>query len=85
MAFPEDVVLKAWRRSGGRCECKNTTHGHSGRCPKQLDWDTRGEEEMPGGWEAHRIVSIERRGSDTLSNCKILCCDCHKKTQTYGG
>ncbi len=81
MAFPESVVKQTWDRSGGRCECKRTTHGHSGRCYRILLWTSRGKE-TSYGWEAHHIVA---GGSDTLSNCEILCQDCHKKTGTYGG
>lgn len=82
MAFSDEVILLAWTRAGGRCECTRTTHGHTGRCNKQLDWNARGKDWMPGCWEAHHITA---GGPDTLSKCEILCCDCHKKTQTYGG
>jgi len=81
MAFPESVVKQAWDRSGGRCECRRTTHGHSGRCSRTLLWPSRGKE-TSYGWEAHHINA---NGPDTLSNCEILCQDCHKKTRTYGG
>jgi hypothetical protein len=76
MAFPENVVQQAWQRAGGKCECRRTTHGHTGRCNKQLAWENRGREGR-GKWEAHHRV---RGGDDTLSNCEILCWDCHSKT-----
>lgn len=34
--------------------------------------------------EAHHKTSVDAGGSDTLSNCKILCHDCHVATRTYG-
>ncbi|MGD9497364.1 MAG: HNH endonuclease [Armatimonadota bacterium] len=80
MAFPESVVRQAWDRSGGRCECKRTTHRHTGRCSKTLRWESRGTQ-GPYGWEAHHITA---GAPDTLSNCEILCQLCHKATQTYG-
>ena len=37
MAFSDEVVLKAWKRAGGRCQCRRRSHGHSyGRCNKEL-------------------------------------------------
>jgi len=76
MAFSDDVVGQAWSRAGGRCECRRTTHGHTGRCNKELVWANRGREGR-GAWEAHHISSS---GGDTLSNCEILCWDCHTRT-----
>ena len=84
MAFPESVVKEAWQRAGGKCECKRTTHDHAVRCNKQLVLGNRGREGN-GCWEAHHIVAIETGGSNTLSNCEILCFDCHSKTGTFGG
>jgi 5-methylcytosine-specific restriction endonuclease McrA len=83
MSFPESVVKEAWKRAGGRCECKNTTHNHYRRCNKQLTWENRGREGR-GAWEAHHTVSVDSGGSNTLSNCEILCWDCHTKTRTFG-
>lgn len=85
MAFPINVVMLAWNRAGGRCECDLKNCGHGSRCNKILLWDYRGKDYSPFGWEAHHIVSQKAGGSDTLSNCKILCCDCHKNTGSYGG
>ena len=81
-AFSEGVVNAAWLRSGGRCECRRVSHGHPAiRCAQRLIYGLRGSE-LAGGWEAHHINS---NGGDMLSNCEILCQQCHKKTQSYGG
>lgn len=50
-----------------------------------LSYDNRGKDGAWGAWEAHHKVSVVAGGSDTLSNCEILCMDCHKKTGSYGG
>lgn len=80
MVFPDSVVKQAFDRAGGRCECNRTGHDHTGRCNKQLVWENRGREGR-GAWEAHHRVAD---GPDTLSNCEILCWDCHMKTRTFG-
>lgn len=77
MAFPDSVVEDAWRRAGGRCECRRRSHSHPYvRCNKELVWNNRGREGR-GRWEAHHRSST---GGDTLSNCEILCWDCHTAT-----
>lgn len=81
MAFSEETVRQAFNNAGGKCECTRGNCDHSGRCNKELHWDSRGSEGQYG-WEAHHINS---EGSDSLSNCEILCQECHKNTQTYGG
>ncbi len=78
--FSESTVEAAWNRAGGKCECRRSTCGHAYRCNKSLRWASRGSESELG-WEAHHI---NRYGSGVLSNCEILCQDCHKKTQSYG-
>lgn len=35
-----------------------------------------------GGWEPHHMSATDR---GVLSNCEILCQECHKKTGTFGG
>ena len=81
MAFSDPVISDAWKRSGGRCECKRVTHDHPyGRCPNTLVWGRRGQDRSDG-WEAHHRAA---GGGDTLSNCEILCTPCHEKTRTYG-
>ena len=75
MAFSNETVVAAFRRANGKCET----------CGKTLCFENRGKEGAWGAWEAHHITAVERGGSDGLSNCKILCLACHKKTKTYGG
>ena len=86
MAFSDATVLAAWQRAGGQCECGRSNCGHgSRRCGKVLNWNSRGMDYAPGGWEAHHKVPVYQGGSDTLSNCQILCIPCHKNTPSYGG
>jgi len=73
MAFSESVVTDAWKRADGQCE----------RCDKQLAWENRGREGR-GCWEAHHKMSLAVGGSNTLSNCEILCFECHSNTRTFG-
>ena len=73
MAFSDFVKQQALQNANHKCECKRTTHGHSGRCNST----TR--------LEAHHITALSSGGSDNLSNVEVLCHDCHTKTQTYGG
>lgn len=73
MAFSELVIEKAWNRAEGRCE----------KCNKKLARDNHSEGEW-GAWEAHHIKAQKDGGDDSLSNCRILCLDCHKSTNSYG-
>lgn len=89
--FPDSVVREAWRRAGGslppapsRCECRRVTHAHSIPHGSQLIWGNRGYAGR-GCWEAHHRVAQASGGQPILSNCEILCWDCHKETGTYGG
>ena len=84
MAFTENTLKLAWKRANGKCECKRSICGHGYRCSKQLVWSNRGNDSARGGWEAHHIVSVRAGGSDALSNCQILCTECHKNTKSYG-
>lgn len=82
MSFSDDVVKKAFSRADGKCECKRSRHNHPyGRCGKELVWDNRGRNSGRGAWEAHHINA---NGDDNLSNCEILCWDCHKETESFG-
>ena len=86
MAFSDVTVRAAWQRAGGRCECGRSNCGHGPwRCGKILNWNARGMDYAPGGWEAHHKVPVCQGGSDSLSNGQILCIPCHKKTPSYGG
>lgn len=73
MSFSTVVIDYAWKRAKGQCES----------CGKQLSWQNRGREGR-GKWEAHHKTSVASGGSDTCSNCKILCFECHKQTRTFG-
>ena len=82
MAFSETIKDQAYQRSGGRCECTRKHEGltaphHGGRCP--VTFTRHG-----GKWEAHHKVSVSSGGSDTLSNCEVLCLECHQLTRTFG-
>jgi hypothetical protein len=84
MAFSDGVVWACWKRAGGQyppqssnCECQRVTHDHNSyRCNKQLVWENRGREGR-GAWEAH---SISGKHLDSMSDCLILCWNCHKLT-----
>ena len=76
MPFSDDTVEAAWERSGEQCECRNTSHFHGVRCGKELDWGDRGRDDEDS-WEAHHIDDPD---DDSLSNCHILCWECHKAT-----
>ena len=77
MAFSDNVVDLAWIRAGGKCECRRQSHNHAYiRCNNELVWGNRGREGI-GKWEAHHLSSS---GGDILSNCEILCWDCHSLT-----
>ena len=80
MAFSREVVAEAWNRCGSRCACTRSAHGHTGRCPQVLRREMRSKEGF-GGWEPGRI---DPSGSETLSNCQILCQKCHKATLSHG-
>lgn len=75
MPFADDVVKQAWEKAGAQCECRRRTHSHFYTpCGKLLVWERRGKGGQ-GGWEAHHITTF---GGDVLSNCEILCSDCHE-------
>ena len=78
MPFSDDTVRTCWQIVGGKCECRRTSHQHpSGRCNKELVWENRGRSGR-GAWEAHHIDS--NPNNDKLTNCQILCWDCHSAT-----
>ena len=74
--FPLDIVKRAWERSGGRCECTRTTHGHLIPHRKALVWANRGRSGR-GCWEPH---SRSRLHLPTSTDCLIYCWDCHHPT-----
>jgi len=82
MARPDIKIATlqaAWRRAGGRCECKQVAHGHSGRCDLELNWGLRGSS-MEGGWEA----DVRPGSADILANIAIVCMDCKRKGRSVG-
>lgn len=71
MAFSQETINQAWRRSGAKCE----------NCNKALDSQNS---KFGMQWHAHHIKSVDAGGSNGLVNCKILCVPCHEKTRSYG-
>jgi hypothetical protein len=76
MAFSDEIVERAWKRSGGICECVRTKHTHGGRCKQQIKKDQRNED-SPYGWEAYSISGLYK---NLASDCEIFCWDCYKST-----
>jgi hypothetical protein len=78
MAFSDEIVLEAWKRSRDRCECQREGHGHmSGRCGRLLMWALHGSV-TSAGWDARRRTTW---GTDVLWNCEIICAGCQKPPQ----
>jgi 5-methylcytosine-specific restriction endonuclease McrA len=77
MAFSPTVKVQALRRSGGRCECRRSGHGHnySVRCSTRLTLGTA---------QFHHKAAQSVGGHDGLSNCEVLCGACHRRTASYG-
>lgn len=75
MAFSEDTKRAALARSGGRCECSRTEHRHYSRCSSPVTMATA---------EFHHVTAQAVGGGDGLSNCEVLCHDCHAATDSYG-
>ena len=73
MGFSAETIFKAFIRASGCCEY----------CGAKLDWNNHREGQR-GAWEAHHKIAQKDGGSDNLSNCKILCLNCHKNTDSYG-
>jgi hypothetical protein len=77
MSISEEIIEKAWKRSGGNCECTRTTHWHTGRCKMTLFKDFKGELKNSYGWEAYS----ENSNSAALLDCEILCTQCYLATK----
>jgi 5-methylcytosine-specific restriction endonuclease McrA len=76
MPFPEAVKDAAFARCKGQCECKRTPHRHArGRCTTAL---TRTNAQY------HPVIAVGAGGSDTLTNCEVLCVPCNRATGSYG-
>jgi len=76
MAFPQSVIEQAYKLSGHKCQCSRKTCGHKGPCYEPLD---------EGNWHARYKIPAIGGGTDTVSNCEILCTPCYKNAQTSGG
>ena len=76
MAFSPEVLDQAWKRAGGKCECRSLTHEHGfNQCAKLLNWHRKGQREAEG-WEAGYKTPLETGGDETLANCEIRCWEC---------
>lgn len=73
--FPDSVTEEAFEHAGGRCECTRLGHGHTRRCTTTF-W---GRQSMDCRF--HHINSF---GPPVLSNCEVLCADCHRQTYSWG-
>ena len=71
MRFSEETRRTIFNNANGKCEAAG--------CGKQLVWGNHTEGQR-GAWEAHHRTSVKSGGSDTASNGKALCLECHKKT-----
>jgi len=72
MAFSEDTKDKAFRRTGGRCECTAISHDHGSRkCSRFIS--------RQGA--AYRYLTAQSAGgSDGVENCQVVCAACHQMT-----
>lgn len=69
MAFSQTTKDEALKRAGGRCECERGSHPHFGRCGSTYNL------------EYHHKLAVASGGSDALSNCEVLCNDCHQRVR----
>lgn len=88
MAFSEETIKAAFERSNGKCECgmrhgmflgSDAPHILPNQCPITFEYNEKGDK-----WHAHHIKAAKDGGSDELSNCRILCLECHYLTHSYG-
>lgn len=68
MAFSESTKELALSSAGDQCECTRVSHTHIGRCKTTLTKSTA---------EFHHKTAVGSGGSDSLSNCEVLCHTCH--------
>jgi hypothetical protein len=73
MTFSDRVLREAWRRAGGRCECRRSTHDHYGTCNEPLVWESKGREGQ-GKWQAHSRSGLYE---DSVKDCQLFCWGCH--------
>lgn len=80
--FSDETINQAWIRSGGGyCECTRSSHNHGSRCSKPLIASNRGRDGLCA-WEANHKSGDA--SDNSLSNCELLCWDCHKNTRNFG-
>jgi len=79
MVSLDEPVENAWMRSQAQCECRRETHGHPGRCRRDLVWEERGQAACPGGWDAHHEGLLAAAGWEATQGCEILCAACHQQ------
>ena len=75
MAFSAAVKRTALILADERCQCTRLRHLHRGRCPKPLTM---------GNAQFHHKTAKSRGGDDSLSNCEVLCEECHRETESFG-
>lgn len=61
--FPANTKAKAFRRAGGRCELCTRKVGIGG---ERAEYD-------------HYPVAADDGGTNDLSNCRVLCAECHRQ------
>ena len=77
VSFSDAIKRAAFRRSGGRCECRRASHKHPfGRCLSFFLTSRSAE--------YHHVHADSRGGGGGLSNCEVLCVSCHRRTDSYG-
>lgn len=78
MSISEMMVLKAWEKAGGRCECARFSHNHTYvRCARLLKWEMKGQSSL-GGWMPSFHNSLS---SGAPLSCEILCTKCYQQFQ----
>jgi hypothetical protein len=76
MAFSEDIILKAYSRSKGYCECNDVSHNHHNhKCDSVISFEKEGKR----GWGGYKAVKIDRNGRYTYENCILICWKCFIK------
>ncbi len=74
MAFSDETIKQALTNAGNRCQCTRSLCDHpkavgGTRCTRSgFTWANNGTK-----WEAHHKTAAASGGTDTLSNCEILC------------
>ncbi len=78
--FPSAIIQGAWRRTGGKCECSFSVHGHGPKCNKVLQWHLQNSS-AEGGWFA---VEKSPGAPPNLNNCIIMCNECKRMGRGVG-